>query len=437
VLSASAICRLAHKREGEWRCCLHLIRVKNVRLLLLIPVHSPSNMLQSIFKHRSKIIYFPGLNGIRFLAAFMVLLDHLELFKGYFGLKTNWSAGYSAHLGSSGVTIFFVLSGFLITFLLLKEKEHGTIDVKKFYIRRALRIWPVYYLIILISFFAVPHIRFLLVPNYGEELGSLFFPSLFTYSLLLANVGFVYLPTVAFANILWSVAVEEQFYAIWPLLIKHSRSILKMLLAVLAIYLSAKVLSGFAPLGVKSYLPDRFYDLVDRSRISSMVIGGLSAFLVFEHESLVKRWIFPKSVQWMSFTFFLLILSDFATSQYYAFAKNEALSFVVAVIITNVATNRDSIVRLENRTLNHLENISYGIYAYHLFGCVLGIKFFLQFDLNHSLSNPLFSIALIAFVTLATIAFAQLSYRYFEFAFLKAKASYSTLRSGNEKRLDA
>src|ERR671912_1560048 len=109
-------------------------------------------------------LFLPGLNGIRFIAAFLVILDHLELYKSYFGFKTFWPNTYSSHLGSLGVTIFFVLSGFLITYLLLQERTTTGISIRNFYTRRILRIWPLYYLLIFISFFLVPHIDFLAAP---------------------------------------------------------------------------------------------------------------------------------------------------------------------------------------------------------------------------------------------------------------------------------
>jgi len=180
-------------------------------------------------------IYFPSLNGIRFFAALLVIIDHLELVKGYFGIKVNWSEAFSSHLGSSGVTIFFVLSGFLITFLLLKEKEIKAINVKHFYIRRVLRIWPLYYLILIVSFFIIPQIDFFNVPNYGDKSESFICSTFLTYLFLLANVGFVFFPTIAFANVLWSVAVEEQFYLIWPIVIKYFKSTLTALMLLLII----------------------------------------------------------------------------------------------------------------------------------------------------------------------------------------------------------
>ena len=102
-------------------------------------------------------IYFPGLNGIRFIAATMVIIAHIEGFKnkmGYWNINDN---NVINQLGNQGVKIFFVLSGFLITYLLLKEKARfKSIDVRKFYIRRILRIWPLYFLVLLGGFFIIP-----------------------------------------------------------------------------------------------------------------------------------------------------------------------------------------------------------------------------------------------------------------------------------------
>ncbi|GHT66178.1 hypothetical protein AGMMS50239_27220 [Bacteroidia bacterium] len=86
-------------------------------------------------------IYFPNLNGLRFIAALMVIVCHLEQFLFIFGYANHWSS--VSILGTLGVQLFFVLSGFLITYLLLSEENKTkTISIKDFYIRRILRIWP-------------------------------------------------------------------------------------------------------------------------------------------------------------------------------------------------------------------------------------------------------------------------------------------------------
>jgi peptidoglycan/LPS O-acetylase OafA/YrhL len=94
-------------------------------------------------------IYFKGLNEIRAIAALAVLFHHVELYKyrgNIFSLYNTPLNPFIKSLGKNGVYLFFVLSGFLITYLLLTEKSvFNKIDIKKFYIRRMLRIWPLYY----------------------------------------------------------------------------------------------------------------------------------------------------------------------------------------------------------------------------------------------------------------------------------------------------
>jgi peptidoglycan/LPS O-acetylase OafA/YrhL len=370
-------------------------------------------------------IYFPSLNGIRFFAALLVIIDHLELFKGYFGIRMNWSKSFSSHLGSSGVTIFFVLSGFLITFLLLKEKETKAINVKHFYIRRILRIWPIYYLILIVSFFIIPQIDFFNVPEYGDKSESFLFSTFFTYLFLLANVGYVYFPPIAFANVLWSVAVEEQFYLIWPIIIKYFKSTMAVFIFIFITYLVIKLLSSVSYFTVKSYLPDKFYYLVDRTRISSMVIGGIGAFLIINFRSFVDKYIFSKSIQTISILSFTFMLFNIISSQYYSFIKNECLSLFVIIIILNTSSNTNSILNLENKILNYLGKISYGIYVYHLFACVLCIKLFSYYNLNEILPNAVYSTFMFISVLFITIIISHISYKYFEKFFLIKKIKYS------------
>jgi peptidoglycan/LPS O-acetylase OafA/YrhL len=89
-----------------------------------------------------KKVYFPNLNGVRFIAALLVTITHIEQIKSMFGLPNYWDGNRNEFIdivGKLGVILFFVLSGFLITYLLLFEKkETGTIDAGEFYISRTL-----------------------------------------------------------------------------------------------------------------------------------------------------------------------------------------------------------------------------------------------------------------------------------------------------------
>src|SRR5262245_59932952 len=95
-------------------------------------------------------VYFPNLNGLRFIAALAVIIHHIEQQKADFCLPNSFGAAPIQLFGELGVVLFFVLSGFLLTYLLLEEeKTTATIGIRNFYIRRILRIWPLYFLIII------------------------------------------------------------------------------------------------------------------------------------------------------------------------------------------------------------------------------------------------------------------------------------------------
>jgi len=140
--------------------------------------------------------FFAGLDGLRFFSITAVVWYH--------------SVGYLpgvpfSGFGFLGVDLFFVISGFLIVTLLLRESEkHGTISLKAFYIRRTLRIFPLYYGFIL--FLAC----FYFFLNRDSEVGKAFLSELSIYLFYLGNFFPVSLAIV------WSLATEEQFYLLWP-----------------------------------------------------------------------------------------------------------------------------------------------------------------------------------------------------------------------------
>jgi peptidoglycan/LPS O-acetylase OafA/YrhL len=118
-------------------------------------------MENTVNKPAKEKVYFPGMNGIRFIAAFSVILHHIEQTKFWINIPaTNkypniWGTMFCDNIGHKGRIIFFVLSGFLITYLFLAEiKKTGTLNLQKFHTRRALRVWPVYILTVLFALFS-------------------------------------------------------------------------------------------------------------------------------------------------------------------------------------------------------------------------------------------------------------------------------------------
>ncbi|MDP1800300.1 MAG: acyltransferase, partial [Bacteroidota bacterium] len=170
----------------------------------------------------SKNIYFKGLNGLRFFAAFAVIITHIELIKDQMHCPNlYYTSKMIFELGGLGVVFFFVLSGFLITYLLLKEKElTDTINVKKFYIRRVLRIWPLYFLIVILGFFVLPHFHFMEISFFAKYNAHLSVFNLVLFLVMLPNLAFAIFKPLPHIGQLWSIGVEEQFYLLWPWVVK-------------------------------------------------------------------------------------------------------------------------------------------------------------------------------------------------------------------------
>ncbi len=148
--------------------------------------------------------YIPSLDGLRALSILIVIMYHI-LLKGWPGTEFSFPLSIIFH-GSMGVNIFFVISGFLITRLLLQEEaESGTISLKNFYIRRAFRIFPAYYFLVLVllalQLFSVLHLEA------RSWISTVFYFKYFS--------GFAYKDWET--QHFWSLSVEEHFYLIWPL----------------------------------------------------------------------------------------------------------------------------------------------------------------------------------------------------------------------------
>lgn len=373
-----------------------------------------------------KQIYLPGLNGVRFIAAFLVILDHIELFKGYLGFKSLWPELYSSYLGSLGVTIFFTLSGFLITYLLLQEKAYsnGEIDIRKFYIRRILRIWPLYYLILILSFFILPYFSILEIPQYSSapDGQTRFWPRFLFFLFLMPNVAFAFYPTLPFGNVLWSVGVEEQFYLFWPWLVKKIKQhIIKIAFVCLAIYM---IIRWSFTLHLLPNSTPQIIELITRTRFSCMLIGAIAAGCV--HFGFLKT----RLVQWMSLIVFLAMLVNIIDFKFYSLVKSETQSVIIAIILINIAFNPDTIFRLENKLTNYLGKISYGLYVYHSIAAAIIIK--LLSPLSPGLNYGVWSLLIILLTTSLAVLMSHISYFYFEKKLLDVKVKYSVVVSGDQ-----
>lgn len=369
-------------------------------------------------------IYFPNLNGLRFIAVFLVIIHHIEQLKSIFKMDNYWGKiPFIEIIGKLGVVLFFVLSGFLITYLLLAEEQLlKRISVREFYIRRILRIWPLYFLIIILAFFVLPNIDIFVLPGFDKSvIYSDFLAKLLLYIFFFPNLVLTLLGVVPYASHTWSIGTEEQYYLVWPILLKiFKKSRLTIMLAIIVLYLviGKMLLTHYSDNVPYVGVIKAFWSTFN---IDCMAIGGLFAILLFNNSKFLK--FLQNDVLFYATIIIVSVLM--LKGVYIPYFHFEFYALLFGIIILNFASNKKIKISLENKVLNFLGNISYGLYMYHPIGIVLAIVISLSIDLKTN-----WFIYPISFLT--TIAMAWLSYKYFESYFLKLKNRFSYIISGKE-----
>lgn len=374
----------------------------------------------------SKKIYFPNLDGIRFFAAFLVIIHHIEQTRYGFNALNYWDNELIRSLGRLGVILFFVLSGFLISYLLFKEKvKTNTIQIRKFYMRRILRIWPLYFLIVLFSLFVFPGLQILDTP-YGKDppLDIKVLKALPLYVLFLPNLVLVLMDMIPYCSQTWSIGAEEQFYLIWPALIKYLNNIVILVFSIVLVYLAVKfaLLLGILGEGGENTLFYRFWDTMP---LHFMAIGAFFAYVSFYSTKLTRflsQVLYSRIFQVLTFAV-LILFPVYGIKIKYVNLECYAAGF--GVIILNASTGPKNIFRLDLAPLRYLGKISYGLYMYHSIGIVLAIKL-LGFFMKENSTSLIYILSLVFTIVLSTI-----SYYTFETFFLNLKKKFTIVRSGN------
>lgn len=373
-------------------------------------------------------VYFPNLNGLRFIAALLVVIHHSEQFKYIFKIDNYWDVRSIRNVGQLGVILFFVLSGFLITYLLLKEKnDAGTISIKHFYFRRILRIWPLYYLIMILAFFILPYFSLFSIPGFTESFNADYWSIFILFLLFLPNVALVMYSPVPFASQSWSVGVEEQFYLLWPWIIKKSKKPLNLLFAIIFFSLIIYWVLSFMHKNSSDYIVSQLFRFWEHFNIDCMAIGGIAAWILFNKKEKILLFFYNKYLQ---IIVYLLTVGALVKGFYfpviipYLDLNCEFYAFLFAVIILNLASNPNSIISMENKLLDYLGKISYGLYMYHVLAIVITIKLVVPFFPSNNFIFYLSNVILLMIMS-------SISYELFEKKFIKMKVKYSKILSGD------
>lgn len=367
-------------------------------------------------------LFFSGLNELRAFAALAVVFHHIELYKYRLGISSLFDLsmikGFIENLGKNGVYLFFVLSGFLITYLLLEEKlVTGKISVFQFYGRRILRIWPLYFIILGIGFFMLP-IIYKLFPHffeaqtfYNEKIENLVYGNnLILFIFFFSNVALQIFGPVAGASQSWSVSVEEQFYFIWPWIVKFFLNILwiVLLLIIIVMTLINHKINSFASFPYLQAFLSSF-------NIDFMAIGGIIAIVYRNYKDAVQKFVTNKG---------LIVLIIFSILFHLLFdISHITLGLSFGLLILFFIENK-----IEIKLFSILGKWSYGIYMYH------PLVMYFSFSLVDQLHIKSFAGANLAYYILIiglTILMSHFSYKYVELYFLKLKHKVSPIVSGN------
>ncbi|HVI48727.1 MAG TPA: acyltransferase [Chitinophaga sp.] len=413
--------------------------MKNLQIFLTetsMTATSGESQLTSAKPPASMKVYFKNLNAIRFIAAVLVVLYHAHNFVVSSGASSWPLLGHVLKdAGRMGVNLFFVLSGFLISYLLLREqKETGYVNLKYFYLRRILRTWPLY--------LAFSITLTLLAPYALQLIGQ--GPAV-TPSTLLTNLVFVLLFAVniqlafftynsGIPEITWSVCVEEQFYLVWPLLLSLFRKRLMLLFALmLGTALLSNIVNVLAPvffnISTKEILYINYQLLFDKLGLFG---GGMLAAWLLNGRRLHTPFftaVLRKPVQWLMLALMVSMVFSViripALSKYYFDNLIQAGLFSYLMLM---AVSPHSILKLEHPLLKALGRISYGIYLFHTAVCKVVLMLMLKAcgkgapAIVYELLYPLAAI-------ICTCMLAYVSYELFEKHFLKRKMKYAVVPS--------
>jgi peptidoglycan/LPS O-acetylase OafA/YrhL len=372
-------------------------------------------------KDSYKTKYFKELNSLRFIGFIGIFFGHVFFSNSPEIINSKLYAtlfSYGKILGFISIDSFFVLSSFLITWKALEEiKFTSNFQFKNFLIRRSLRIWPLYFLIVFIGFLI-------------EYLKSIYFlepeklPSLWNFVLFILNYniienGYNFLFFMVF---MWSISVEEQFYVFWAITIKWFNKYL-FGISFFIIFLSLVFRIYF----INDSLSLNFHTA---SALGNFGIGALTAILAFKNPNFLNK---LQSLNRKTILFFYSIIFIFFIKMpvlleydFFIVIQRVLFSIFFSFIILEQTYCDQSIVKVSRiKYFNFFGKISYGLYCYHgiMITTVLQISGFLSESLLNSL------ILFPVFILVSTLLISHFSYRLYESKFLNFKSKFSFLSS--------
>ncbi len=338
----------------------------------------------------------PQLDGVRGIAILVVIFHNYSAIFPSLYLQSLLSYGWM------GVDLFFVLSGFLITGILFDTKR-SPCYFRNFYARRCLRIWPLYYSIILLMFVVIPF----LLPAVGAIVFARSSPW-WAYPLFLQNI-FVHHSNGAAGplGVTWSVAIEEQFYVVWAVVVRYCSSVQLQCVAVAVVCLSP---------ALRLYLSLHQVEIYTNvfCRMDGLMAGGLIALWVRSDKFTASRFV-PLAWFSLAVSLPLAFLTEALEARWITFSLS-ALASAAFVYLALFAAPHWFRIALASRWLIYIGTISYGLYLLHKIPLDVAL-------LVHFNRRPFLSL-LMGFA--ASFALAVLSWNLLETPFLRFKRVFGS-----------
>jgi peptidoglycan/LPS O-acetylase OafA/YrhL len=345
--------------------------------------------------------YFKEMDFLRFIAAFSVVIYHFTLF---YQESVNQYVKMFMHNLGIGVDLFFIISGFLIVYLLITEKEKTkTISLYKFYVRRILRIFPLYYLIVGISY--------LLFYKSNPEI------QFSKYLLFIGNFWMIDVNswTVSTLNPLWSICIEEHFYLLIPVLLLLLQKKSFPYLFYFIIFCSL-----FFRIYITENIENNWMDIYCHtlSKCDLLAFGGLFAYY-FQIKKLnynIPIYLFYCTLFCLMLFMFFVESVDYTTWYYAGFRKYIfAIPMLILFYAIIIQPNKYSFINkiTNNKLINYLGKISFGLYIYHSLISEISLRILNRTSLKIVLLN-----------LVLTIILASLSFELFEKQILKLKIKF-------------
>lgn len=279
--------------------------------------------------------------------------------------------------------------------------------------RRILRIWPLY--------FAIIGIVCIYYGIFGNGIANIEY--IWLYFIFLANLAFNFSVYPQDLAPLWSIAIEEQFYLLWPWIFKkRGINIVRNLFVFVIIFGVLKLVMKIISIQMGTKIP---FSIISSMGFDNMAIGAIGAILYYNNSKILLK--ISNSIVVPLLYFLLVLFLIFNLFSWFSIFGSYITSVLTTIFIVYQIRNSDSFFSLERPILNFLGRISFGIYVYHSFIISMFSDIIKAYFPNLMINTFVINCLII----LITIFIAYLSYNYFERYFLRFKKKFSSILSRN------